>query len=459
MRTQPILALTVVGLLVFPAMLASVGAGGVSHERFYLLASDEDYLYWSVDPNDPELQVEHVSRTCGMPTAIPRQSDICAGFKTLWFSPATILDGPVSWGPDAPLRFHVALDVLSPTPVEVSFVVASDNELWGSTPVEASAPNIYEGEITEPGSLSGTTHILGFRVLTTSSYANLEFQAGGASWLELPEPVPARGVPTLLAEDPAGTAPSVYDTAGMKMWFRDDAYTTHAFPPNPGQGASLEYQLTEAAPMLFAWVHGFHTPLVHDVSSGEQADTRKVTGSLALEVLHNGSVIAGHDSAPLGQGQELATALHVPPGHLELRVNVGGDEPIPYEVHLVAVHGETTVDRFRWTANHDLDARTPSAAVCRGPPVPIPVTERVTTFAIDLDWDTYALGAPKWTLAYEHPGSGFVPCGEEGMGDEIRITIPHEWISWVRPVNAQDSLHASVHDTVFATQVEYAYAP
>jgi hypothetical protein len=98
-------------------------------------------------------------------------------------------------------------------------------------------------------------------------------------------------------------------------------------------------------------------------------------------------------------------------------------------------------------------------ASCPGPYQPIPVTEEVLSWKVDLDTDTETVGLPAWTIAYDLPGVGAVPCGEESGTDWFRFTIPGEDLWYVGPTPAKHGLFASAFDTTFDWEVRNTYTP
>lgn len=54
---------------------------------------------------------------------------------------------------------------------------------------------------------------------------------------------------------------------------------------------------------------------------------------------------------------------------------------------------------------------------------------------------------------------GFFPCGEAGVGDRVRFTVPDVPIWYFGATPAPGSTFVSWRDTVLEMQVRYAYTP
>jgi len=441
------------------------------HDRIYLMASGTEYLHWTVDPTDPELDQGLTVRTCGATRTqgVPGHSKPCltGGLgldrtHNLYFAPASLLETPFSWSAADPLRFHFELEVEASQPYTVHGVLQLGAGLATSEPATEVAPGVWEGAITS-GAPFGNAPVeyVGVRVASQSPSVTMRIKTGGESYLELPQTVGAKAVPDLLREDVYAPEPTSYASSTRTLRFNDDAWQAWTFTGDAGEVATFDLDLPAPAVALVAWAELYDSPFLYDVRRGRPADARRGLDGVAVRLLRDGEEVA-HGAGPyIGEGIGSMAATGIGTGALGLEVSGldQTDDPLPYEAHLVAVYGDRTLASMRWRSPADYDFRIPSIASCPAAIEPFPVTPEVTTFHVDLDWDTAAAGVPSWTLRYDMPGVGAFPCSEGGTGDNVRFTVPGERVWYVGGTPAYDSLHVSAFDTVFDFEVRYAYTP
>lgn len=469
-------AMLLAALQLVPATIAAQ-ASSQEHRRLYLMAADSQYLYWSVDPDDPELDVTTVARTCGTgqvwgtPDAEPCLSGPDLennGLRySIFFFPATLLDSPIAWSGQEPLRYRLGLQVSSALPYTVHFLIQKTGPQIESQPATQTASGVWEGSISTGSPVEpAAVNILGIRIKTRATRVTMELETGGASYVELPDPVSARSVPALLAASTYAPSPSRYSTPTRSFAFNDDAWTVDSFTGNLSQEKTVGLTLHRNAASLIAWIEMFDTPFVHDVIRGRPPEPRKLTDWFEMELSQNGEVVT-HTFGLRGRGTDALAALDLPAGDISVTVRpLDGSEASTYTVYVLAIHGPRTLASMRWRYTHpsDLlplpDHRSPVSASCPASAEPIPVTDEATTFLVDLDWDTVGPLFPKWTLRFSLPNVGYFPCGEVGTGDRVRFTIrPAKDVWYVGATPAQDGLFASWEDTVFEMETRFAYTP
>jgi len=442
-----------------------------SHQRIYLAAADTGATYWTVDPNDPELSLDRLVQRCGVVESWrftdPQKPCFSGGvgedrIYSTFFSPGTLFADPPTWGPNAPLRFHLDLDVEALAEFEVSVVLQQGGDLRESATATEVAPGIFEGEfLSPPRPWDASASLFGIRIKTSSERLITDLRLRGASWLELPQPVGAKAVPDLLAEDVHEPAPTSFVTDTRGFTFNDAEWESWSFEGELGETASFELEVPHAAEAVVAWVEMFDRSFVQDVVREGSVDQRKLTDGGAVRLLRGGEEVA-HSAGPyLGQGMGGLATLGLAPGPLTLEVSRLGltDESIEFTAHVVAVFGDRTLESMRWRQLGEYTFRAPVIASCPGPSEPIPVTEEVLSWKVDLDTDTEAPGLPAWTMSYDLPGVGAFPCGEESGSDWIRFTTPGEEVWYVGPTPAKHGLYASAFDTAFDWEVRYTYTP
>lgn len=425
-------------------------------------------LAWSVDPTDPELGTHPIRRLCGYWLQhATRRRDPCLGGYGHVFPPASLIDAPPSWHIDEPMRFHLELDVASADDVQVTLEVQDEEHI--SEPGEATevSPGVWEGEIPPyDGVLTGReTHFV-LRATPrnldgTSAHVDLTLGGRGRSWVELPEAVPARSVPDLLAADTHRPAPSAFAAAGWELTFNDDAWASHSFEGDVTETRSFSFPVDDRATAVVGWVRVFEAPPVHRLVQGTPPDPRQFTDGVSVDLLRDGSRVEGLQvtgGTPAGASYASFAAPDLDPGTVVLEVTpTSTSEDATYEAHVVVIHGERTLRQLRARVPGDTTARTLSPAVCRGGGVIFPVSPAVTTYALDLDWDSYALPDPEWTPAYDTP-IGSMVCGGAGNGDRVRLTFRQHGVAGAAAHPTVDSDYVSLYDTVFGWQIDFTHS-
>lgn len=439
------------------------------HDRIYLMAAGTEYLHWTVDPTDPELDQGLVVRHCGATRTqgIPGHSKPCltGGLgldrtHNLYFVQASLFETRPAWSPTDPLRFHFELEVDSLSPYDVRLVLQQGTGAIESPPATEVSPGVWEGELGAGGPL-GTMPVeyLGVRISTQSQAVTMRLKTGGESWIELPEPVGAKGVPDLVRDDTYAPAPNALSSDTHTLRFNDEAWESWSFTGDAAEIRTFDLDLPDRAVALYAWADLFDTPFLYDVRRGRPADVRKVLDGVGLRLLRDGAEIE-HGDGPIdaqGVGTMAGTSLLAGSYELEVHAYNETDDPLPYTAHVVAVYGDRTLASIRSRAPSHEHFRLPVIAACPRAMQAIPVTPEVTTFHMDLDWETDAPGVPSWTIRYDMPQVGGSPCSEGGIGDNVRFTVPGERVWFMGATPAYDSLHVSPYDTVFDFHVRYTY--
>jgi hypothetical protein len=455
-------------------MLAPAGASASPATRLYLLESSGRDGYWSVDPTDPELSAATLYRTCGNARP-PGEIDTCGQYLdavsgmhefTVTFAPAAHLVDLGGTQPDH-VRFRFRLDVdAAAAPFTVHGVITEDLDDTVSAAATEVSPGVWEGTVADKTPLRGTYNTLGLKIRTAAPGVSLTLGAAGQSWFELAQPIDARGVPELRAAD---AAPSVatYQGAGRTLWFSDDRWSAASFTGDLTQARIFTFDLAEPATSVIAWVETYDTPLLFDVASGRDPDPREYENSPGLRLSQGGVLLAvGTNGGITGRGQDAVAALDVAPGELQLEVSPSSWDPdqsgqeLPYELQVVAVHGDRTLQSMRWRFSTGDSSRLPLVAACPYGLEPVPVPSTVASFMVDLDWTTFAQPMPDFTLNYDLPTYGLLPCGELNASDRVRFTLPPASAVWMLgPTGTRHSTYVSWQDTVFEMQVDYTYLP
>jgi hypothetical protein len=460
-------------LLVIAVVPQLPAAGEAAGTRIYLLANDDGGLVWSTTPDDPEAAAGWISQVCGVrvPTPVSDQGQ-CRTFTDFgagehrhafdFYPGALIDDAPHA---DGPVRFHFEIDVASQLPYTVHAVVDDEHAQYESDPATQVAPGVWEGAIDIPRPFSGEINLVGAAVRTQDPRTTIRVDTAGASWLELPHQLAARSVPDLLAADTYTPAPTMYEGGTRTVWLNDGDWSATSFEGDLTQTQTFDVSLDRDARMLLAWVDVFDSPPVYDALRGRPVDARRTENSPALRLLRGGSEVArGSNGGYTGQGSDALALLAVASGPLSIEVSPaswdpdGGGQELDYKVHVLAVHGPRSLARMRWSFAGPNDFAAPAVRGCSYGLHQVPVTDDVTTLAVDLHWDSAAVGAPDWTVRFDLLPFGELPCGT--TGDTVRLTLPpRNEILYLGPVPEAHSLHVSQLDTVFEMDVSYTYRP
>lgn len=452
---------------------ATGSATSLAHDRVYFMASDSDYLYWSVDPDDPELGPSTAVRNCGTLDVwgIPDRSKPCFSggvtgtyYHSMFFLPASLLEENITWSVAEPLRYHIEASVnTGGLPFDMRLVLQKGSELVEAPLATEVQPGIWEGELAVGSPLHRTqVNLLMVRVETQSSVATIELGTGGSSYIELPRPFTSSGVPDLTGADTYRPQPTSYSTDTRSFDFNDEAWAARSFTGTTGPPRTFDFELEQRAEILLVWVEMFDSAFFQDVRRGRDPDPQKIRQGAGLRVLRDGVEIEHTGSGVGGLGSDALAVPGLSPGPLTVEVdsaNENEDESIPFTVHVLEIRGERTLHLMRWKFMEIDSLRLPVAAVCPGIPEAVPATDEVRSIALDLDWDTESVGLAAWTIRFGLPGVGEFPCSEAGTGDRLRITVPGEPVWYVGATPAYDATFVSAYDTTFEMQATYTYSP
>jgi hypothetical protein len=466
-----------VGLVI---ALIGPATAGPSYQRLYYMGAETDYLYWSVDPSDPELGSATISRTCGLGTVwgIQGVSKPClrginpgSGYTyNMYFLPASALGAPVSWDAANPLKFHLELTAESPVPYTVHLTIQKGTSVVESPAATQVSPGVWEGTVTSGAPIDPLqATLLGVRVRTLSERVTMQLKARGASYIELPQAVPAHSVADLQAQDSYQPAPSSLTTGQRSFTFNDENWSVQTFEGTLRDGSEqgFAFAMGRDAEFVLAWVEAYDSPFTDDVLDGRSPDSRKLTDSMTMELRQNGDVVETGGNPFGGQrGMDALGVMDLPAGDVELRVKgTARSQGYPYKAYVLAVHGARTLRSMRWTftENGGIDplpaSRLPVAGVCPASVEPVPVTSEVTTYSADIDWESHGLPPPRYTLRFQLPGVGDFPCSEAGTGDRVRFTVPGERVAYLGATPAYDATFYPPWDVVFRMEVRYTYSP
>ena len=436
--------------------------------RLYLLGSQEDFLYWSVDPDDPELGQNTESRTCS--AAVEKGVPGHEGCQ-FSFLPASLLAEPVRWGSQEPLEFHLQLEVATPGEPSVTIQLERNGPLVQATASEAS-PGLWTARLPGSGSISpGSWSMFTIQVSSTVPHLTASMELDGASYIELGRPVVAAGVPQLKAEEAGPASTQRYDTPMRSFWFNDEDWSVVSFEADLSQTREFETTLTDPASIVVAWVEAYDTGFTYDVLTGRSPDARKVTEAFEADLFLNGTRIGnGANSGVYGVGTDQIAATDVGAGTVSLRItptevwptDVNHDHP--YRAYILIVDGPRTLARMRWPSMFGgypgAVIQAPLASVCPGTPQQqVPVTDEVRTFSVDMETDTVGGPTSQWTLAFLLPPNSWMLCGEFARGRSMRFTFPHQGVHLVGAMLREDTTYAEWHETVFDWNVRYTYSP
>lgn len=447
--------------------------------RVSLLAADTGHLYYSVDAIDPEASVSTIRRHCpGRVSGVPNGSQPCLSSAipnptdknfthSLFWMPGNVFDAPVTWSASQPFRFHLEIDVDTLAPYTIHLGIQKATELPESAAATEVAPGVFEGTLTAGSPLGkpGAVDLIFIRVRTPAPQIDLTMKAGGSSYVEPPQPVEARSVPELLAEHTYHPDPSSFSTPQRSFWFNDSQWEEASFQGDLTAARQFTMELPRRAEILVAWVEAFGTPFVQDVVRGGQPDPQKLITSPIIKLLRDGEQLEhGGNNGATGRGEDAlsVTGLAAGPVTLDVAPPQQGPHSAPYTAHFLAVYGTRTLERMRWSFQVDHEGNAPAyrvanSGLCPGGYEVVPTTRETTTFSMDLDWDTDAVGDPGFTIRFSLPGVGAFPCGEMGIGDHMRLTIPGARVWAVGATPAPGNTFVSWHDTVFEMDVRYSY--
>lgn len=457
------------------AAIATPPAASASQAtRLHFLAADTGYLYWSPDAADPELAATSVARTCGIPPTwgTPEAAPCLTGVEpatgtfthTLFFNPGATLDAPISWTAATQPRFRIALASAALVPYTVHAVVQNGTAQILSPPATQVSPGIYEGELP-PGPqidpAKGT--LLGIRIRTPASRMTFQVRAAGDSFIDFATPVATRSVPALLASraDPV----EAFETPQRRIEFNDAEHTVHEFSATLTGTRRFSIPLTSRAPLVYAWVESFVDPFLADSVRNGAPDPRRMRDTPVVRLLLDDQVLdSGANGANIrGRGMDTVAGVDVGPGTLTLEVSPSSSSVGGAYTARILIAGERSIARIRWLATPVdnepyVTHRLPGSAICPAAGEILPVTEEVSTFLVDIDWTTVNPLDEKWTLRYTLPTVAAFDCGEGGVGDRVRFTVPPAARLWpIGAVLPRDIKAASYRMTTFTYDAVFAY--
>ena len=454
-----------VGAPVAPASSAE------SPTRLYLLQGTSGDGYWSVDPADPELSPQTLRRTCGAAAQLDQTAPCFSNMQTdgswrhaIRFLPGSLIE---TRSGDVTFSFHLVLDMTPSPGAVVRILTSADGQQVLSPPATAGADGAWEGSFTG-AALRGRSVLTYLVIDTPAPTIGVSLGAGGRSWIDVTGITRARSVPQLQRESDVAAAPSDYAGGGRRLWFNDQQWTARSFGGDLRSSRTFTFENPAAATTLIAWVETFATPFVYDATRGRAPDSRKLENSAQIIATRNGAEVGkGYNVGIRGKGQDTLALFEMPAGPLDLRVKPssfdpdGGGQELAYELHVVAVHGSHTLAGMRWRFHSPQDASTPVFKQCPFPLEPVPVPANVTTYAVDLDWDTLPQPGRAWTLRFLFPDNSEAPCGEATIGDRVRFTWPRSAssIHMLGPTPTRHAVQATQQDTVFEMDVRYTYGP
>jgi hypothetical protein len=449
-------------------VVTSLPAAAAPSTRLYLASNDGLYQYWTTDPGDGELGVTTARWRCGPGLATQRS---CAGSSTsrfyTVFEPAALLDGPVQWTADNPVRFHFEMDVESAEPFTIHAAFLDGLQFATSAPAVQVSPGVWEGVITERGrwnpNARGSLIYLFVRGPQGSVPVDIDLALGGRSYIELPGAVPARAVPELTRTSPDAVQPLTYTTPARSFWFNDAQWEVTTFEGDLSAPRAFDVSLSRPAETVYAWVEAFEGPLVHHAARHGEVDVARFTDAPIISLKRNGAEIAAGPAQynQRGRGSNALATTRVPAGTVTLDVKQYDNVPAQgqaYRAYVLAIYGDRTLQRMRWRyepsiAEPFIPARA-GLGTCVNPSEPVPTTAAVTTFSVDVDWDTVGMPNAQYTVGYE-PSY----CGERGIGDRVRFTTTGARVWTFAATPSRSATFAGYRDTVFEMDVRYSYAP
>ena len=439
------------------------------HQRLYFGESQEGYLYWTVDPTDPYLPADRVTRQCGVgdDNITPDQYQICNGGTQggrVWqlnFYPGALIHEPVTWDQAAPLRFHFDLGVepLTPSPYTVHLAYTD-----GPTNIESAAatqvsPGVYEGELTVPGMIDMSNQkrlsVFSVRVRSEERGVDLDLGLKESSWIELPRPVDASALPELVAASPTST--EHVEVGERSFEFNDDRWDVVSFGTDqPLRGAgSFEIQIPERADVI-VWIDSYRGPYVDNLARGGEPEDPRALWHPQAQLKRDGVQIGSYIYEAVG-------AVGLAPGAVTVNVNqpLWGTDGNPYSLHALLLYGPRTLSAMEWTYANEgpaaVSGRVSGTGSCGSMLEPVPISSEVTSYRVGLEWDS-SNPLSKWSPSFMS-ALGSTQCASPGLGKEVVLVAPGERLGYVGAAVAQDAAFFSYNDTVFDMRVDYTHTP
>jgi hypothetical protein len=481
-RLQRLIALlALLALLPMPARAQTEG----QYQRIYLATNPGHFLYWTFNPLEADANAPTMNAECGgvgLSRGTQCYSGTVNGEPMLQFSfnPMSRALGTVSWGPAAPLRFRLALTVEGATPTSVKMVAFTSHDLLESAPAAEVAPGIWEGEMTQAGTL-GPTQLVQFSLrVTFPSTAPVQvaktitLQTAGESWLELPHAVAGRSLADMRRASPAPTQPTSFRTDLRTFTFNDGDWEAFSFEGDLSERRDFSVPLARRAAGVMGVVEMFREPAIYEAIRNGEISTERLTEAPITELVRNGvPIAAGANSRTenAGRGSDTVAAVDVGAGNLVLRVDgnqfktdssaAGGDNS--YRAYVVVMYGERTLDSYQasYMPRHSVQtppAKTVAAGTCQHHSEMLPVPASVTAVSADITWDAVT-PTHAWTHNYSS-GYGSYPCGEAGTGTEITtVMTPKARVLAYGVTLSRHTTQASQRDVVIDERIDLVHNP
>jgi hypothetical protein len=458
-------------LLALVGALHNPHAAAASAGRVYLLGSETNFLYWSTDDRDPNLQVPEISWQCGAAVSGTPAWSPCATQElgpadyvhALRFLPAAIVQPP-QWSPERPLRFTLDLAVDSRASATVHLGLLAGGAYVESAPATEVQPGLWQGQLDQLALMDPTLDNGFFVVVRTSDptpILNLGMQ--GSSYVDFPAPLHGMSAHELRFHDklPPGKTPQTLTTGQRSFTFDDPDWQVHEFRGDLTVIRNFEVVVPRDGAFVLAWIEMFDSAMVEGASRGN-ATPAQATETGRIKLFHNGQLVsAGSNSAMSGRGADTTIMMNPTPGTLRAEVTpLVGSRDRPYRLYVLTVFGNRSLRSMRWRVTPQTPFGIGISAwtqTCGVPSEPIPVTEEVATLTVGFEGQSPNPAAQRWTPGFSLPGTGAFPCGEMGDGPSVDFTIPRERVMDVSAVPARSAPMASFRDTTLEMHVEYWY--
>jgi hypothetical protein len=468
-------AVVAMTLLLVLLPLPARGVTDGQYQRMYLLGNQGKFLYWSFNPAEEEASQPTMVRRCGGPTPDPcyRGTVNNAPFYQFSFNPLSRPTSEASWGPNAPLRFHLELAVDGPVaPTAVQLMAYTHDGLRVSDPATQVSPGVWEGALKTEGSINATQNgqfsvRVQFPVTSPPGMSPLiTMGMAGASWIELPAPVTGRSVRDMRRMAPPAPAPSSFATQSRQFSFNDQNWHAHKFEGDLAATRDFTITLPRHAVGVMGIVEMFEEPAVHQaVRRGEVAPER-VTDAPTTQLVVDGVVIANGANSRTenaGRGSDTVATIDAGAGPLTLRVapaqfstdlSAAGEDN-KYTAYLVVIYGERTLGQYSasYTPRHSVQTpqvRAAGGGACAHHSEMLPVSSAAALIT----------GSMYWTHNYTAGGFGGYPCGESGTGTEIAtVMTPNARVLPYGAVLSNSAAAVSNRDVVIHETLRVVYSP
>ena len=476
-----------IAVLALAVLLPVPAAADSAYDRIYLLADEGQFLYWSFrTAEDGVDQATSVRRCSGGGNVSPTPcymgtNDDNGRYYQFSFNPLSRALGNVAWSSQAPLRFHLELDVDGATPSAVQLITFNGSSLLTSDPAQLVAPGVYEGELNKAGSFGLTKNAqFSVRVSFSDPWPTqmppvITLKTAGASYLDLPAPVPGRSLADMRAAAPPATDPSTYRTGLRTFLFNDRDWEAHEFTGDLSETAEFTVTLDRRAVGVMGVVEMFGAPALHSAVRRGEVSPEMITDAPVTALMRNGVQLqAGANSRTeqAGRGSDTVAATDVGAGTLTLRVSsaqfstdlAAAGEDNGYRAWLVVMYGPRTLAGYRssYMPRHSVQTptvRIPGGGACSHFSELLPVSSAATAARASISWDAIQ-PAQQWTHTFGVPGIAYYPCGEAGTGTTITSALtPASRILPFGATMVMSSAGASHRDVVIHERVDLTYNP